>query len=185
METSQKVIKQVCMVWDITPELLLGQSRRAHHAEPRMVAAYVMMKLGMNATEAGRALGGRHPSTITHAHDVVSGRMPSNRRLADKVNLIVEACEVQARVYIPLNGYANPSDTYQLLRQHLEIIDTLRAQTLHAMSLLPEPPQRDIAGEGLKPTGWINIGAEYITPEQVDAVGEALLNPADKQGVGV
>lgn len=180
MEQVQCILRECARAWGVSREDITGNSRKQSIVQARFAAAYMMVQSGLTLAETGLELGARDHSTIHYAISVVTARMRYDLEYSQKIERILANCTLTAGSYVPSIGQVTPEQAYQLMKLHLSLLDSMRAQTLHAMSLLPEPPQQDIPSEGLKPTGWINIGAEYVTPEKVDAVGEAMIEAAGR-----
>lgn len=58
----------VCEVYGCTTEDILGMSRKPEVAEPRMVLMWLAVtRYRLSMPAAGRAIGGRHHTTVLHA----------------------------------------------------------------------------------------------------------------------
>lgn len=63
---AQAVVHEVARRHNLGPRDLTGEGRLAHVVAARREAARVLWHLGIHVTEIGRALGGRHRTTIMH-----------------------------------------------------------------------------------------------------------------------
>jgi chromosomal replication initiation ATPase DnaA len=87
---ANRVIEYVAGVYGYTVDDLCSQSREYRLTDARHIAMYICTQvLGMSSTATGRALGGRHHTTVLHGVDRVHDQMDVDKRYASQVRQLV------------------------------------------------------------------------------------------------
>jgi chromosomal replication initiator protein len=82
----ETVIGTVARTFTLTVDDLLGRKRDKEVAQARHVAMYILrQKSGRSLSDIGAALGGRNPSTVSHACEKVAQDMDNSHMLRRKV----------------------------------------------------------------------------------------------------
>jgi chromosomal replication initiator protein len=82
----ESVLGTVAQTFALTVDDLLGRKRDKEVAQARHVAMYVLrQKSGCSLSDIGAAIGGRNPSTVSHACEKVAQDMANSHLLRRKV----------------------------------------------------------------------------------------------------
>ncbi|GAC1321845.1 MAG: chromosomal replication initiator protein DnaA [Thermoleophilaceae bacterium] len=89
VSTLEEIKRAAAEVFDISPEAIVAQDRRAPVALARQVAMYMARELTEETFPAiGRGFGGRNHSTVVHAHRRISEQIGRDKRTADAVDAL-------------------------------------------------------------------------------------------------
>lgn len=92
-------------------DVLCSKSQNPKVSHTRHIAMYVCVKgLGCYHTETGKALGGRHHSTIMHGVDKIGKMMDKDARFEHHVAKLIEVTRQHVSAHCPL---PHPSPTEQ------------------------------------------------------------------------
>lgn len=87
--SADDIIKAVCTYFDITREDIVGKRKSKNIAEPRMIAAYLIVEILEMPLEAiGQILGGRDHSTISYARDKITEEVKTSLRMKNNISEI-------------------------------------------------------------------------------------------------
>ncbi|MBX3097661.1 MAG: chromosomal replication initiator protein DnaA [Fimbriimonadaceae bacterium] len=85
------VLKIVGEHYQVAPDLILGESRKAHIAQARHVAIYIMKTLANGSWKhLGAQFGGRDHTSVMHGFRKVSSLMDADRELNATVNMLMQ-----------------------------------------------------------------------------------------------
>ncbi|MFH1639499.1 MAG: chromosomal replication initiator protein DnaA [Chloroflexota bacterium] len=91
-----RVIEAVAHSFQLSPEDLTGRKRDRETALAREVAVYMLRKgNSFSLAEIGRELGGRNPSTVSHAYHKIEGFLESSPYLKQKLQDIHEVLSLK------------------------------------------------------------------------------------------
>lgn len=92
LETFSAILKMVCDEYLVSPDDVLGRSRKKEHREPRQVCHYLMKK----HTKASLAEIGvftlKDHATVLHSTKVVESEKEINKDFKNRVNDLDEIC---------------------------------------------------------------------------------------------
>ena len=88
----EQIIKTVSREFKVSPDDLLGRSRKQKIAQARQVAMYLLIyELELSPTQVGRLLGGRDHATVIHGAGKINGEINEDGQLRQDVLTIKEA----------------------------------------------------------------------------------------------
>lgn len=79
--TLHSIIDTVAVAYGVPPGLLRSKSQEQRYTRARHVACYVANQHGYSLPQIGRAMGGRHHTTILHSVREVARELRSNPNL--------------------------------------------------------------------------------------------------------
>lgn len=89
--TPEKIKQIVCNHFDITLDEMDGTKRTNRIAYPRQIAMYISREItDFSLPKIGQCFGGRHYSTVIHAHEKIQNNLKSDESLREVVNLLTE-----------------------------------------------------------------------------------------------
>lgn len=89
--TAAKIIKEVCMFYDVQEKNLIERSRRREFVKPRQVAMYLLRQhFHGSFPYIGQKFGGRDHTTAIHAFEKITRCITTDEQLAEEVNTIKE-----------------------------------------------------------------------------------------------
>ncbi len=87
--TASKIIKEVCMFYEINERFLVDRSRRREIVKPRQVAMYLLREDFCGSFPyIGQKFGGRDHTTAIHAYEKIVRDIKDNKRLADEIKML-------------------------------------------------------------------------------------------------
>lgn len=82
----REIVEEVCRLYSLRPEEVLGNGRRPQLVLARQIAMYVCRRrLGLSYPELGRMFGGRDHSTVVHAVKKIKKMLESNKDVQNVV----------------------------------------------------------------------------------------------------
>lgn len=82
----REIVEEICRLYSLRPEEVLGNGRRPQLALARQIAMYVCRRrLGLSYPELGRMFGGRDHSTVVHAVKKIKKMLESNKDVQNVV----------------------------------------------------------------------------------------------------
>lgn len=82
----REIVEEICRLYALRPEEVLGNGRRPQLVLARQIAMYVCRRrLGLSYPELGRMFGGRDHSTVVHAVKKIKQMLESNKEVQNVV----------------------------------------------------------------------------------------------------
>ncbi len=89
--TPEKIKQIVCNHFDINLDEMDGTKRTNRIAYPRQIAMYISREItDFSLPKIGQCFGGRHYSTVIHAHEKIQKNLKSDESLKEIVDLLIE-----------------------------------------------------------------------------------------------
>lgn len=102
--TSELVINTVATSFQLAPEALTGRSRTKEVAQARQIAMYLLKQQNhCSLSEIGAALGGRNPSTVSHACEKIAVDIKDSPLLKRQVDSIKKGLSPKRRRQVSKN----------------------------------------------------------------------------------
>jgi chromosomal replication initiator protein len=87
--TASKIIKEVCVFYDVPERHLFERSRRREIVKPRQVAMYLLREdFRGSFPYIGQKFGGRDHTTAIHAYEKIVKDIKDNQKLVDEIQLL-------------------------------------------------------------------------------------------------
>lgn len=89
--TPEKIKQIVCNHFDITLDEMDGTKRTNRIAYPRQIAMYISREItDFSLPKIGQCFGGRHYSTVIHAHEKIQKNLKNDESLKEIIDLLIE-----------------------------------------------------------------------------------------------
>lgn len=89
--TPEKIKQIVCNHFDITLDEMDGTKRTNRIAYPRQIAMYISREItDFSLPKIGQCFGGRHYSTVIHAHEKIQKNLKNDESLKKIIDLLIE-----------------------------------------------------------------------------------------------
>ncbi len=89
--TASKIIKEVCVFYDVPERHLFERSRRREIVKPRQIAMYLLREdFRGSFPYIGQKFGGRDHTTAIHAYEKILREIKKDQKLADEVAILRE-----------------------------------------------------------------------------------------------